>query len=74
MSLIGKPIRSRITGAKGAIVDYDRKNLIVSFSVGGIKVPLSEYSKLLEMSDETKEEVEEYIRSLKRPVKKAEEE
>ena len=70
MSLIGKPIKSRITGMKGAIVDYDRKFLIVSFSIGGVKVPLSKYSDLLEMSDQTKEEVEEYIRSLKKPSKK----
>jgi len=73
MSLIGKPIKSRITGMKGAIVDLDRKFLIVSFSMGGARVPLSKYSELLEMSDETKEEVEEYIRSLKRPSRRAKE-
>ena len=73
MSLIGKPIKSRITGMRGAIVDHDRKFLIVSFSMGGVKVPLSKYSELLEMSDETREEVEEYIRSLKKPSRKAKE-
>ena len=72
MSLIGKPITSRITGMKGAIVDIDRKFLIVSFTMGGAKIPLAKSFELLEMSPETQNELEEYIASLKKPRKKAE--
>lgn len=72
MSLIGKSITSRITGMKGAIVDIDRKFLIVSFSMGGAKIPLAKSFELLEMSAETQNELEEYIASLKKPRKKAE--
>lgn len=72
MSLIGNPITSRITGMKGAIVDIDRKFLIVSFSMGGAKIPLAKSFELLEMSAETQNELEEYIASLKKPRKKAE--
>ena len=72
MSLIGRPITSRITGMKVAIVDIDRKFLIVSFSMGGAKIPLAKSFELLEMSAETQNELEEYIASLKKPRKKAE--
>ncbi len=72
MSLIGRPIISRITGMRGAIVDIDRKFLIVSFSMGGVKIPLAKSFELLEMSQETQDELEEYTASLKKPHKTAE--
>ncbi len=70
MSLIGRPIKSKMTGTKGAIVDADRKHLIVSFSVGGVKIPLAKYADLIEVSEETRDLIEEYILSLKRPIRK----
>ncbi len=71
MSLIGRPIISHITGMKGAIVDIDKKFLIVSFSIGGVKIPLAKSFELLEMSQETQDELEEYIASMKKPHKTA---
>lgn len=71
MSLIGRPVKSRKTGVKGVIVDCDRKFLIVSFSMGGARVPLSRYADLLEVSEQTGEMIEEYILSLKRTGKKS---
>jgi len=40
--------------------------------MGGAKIPLAKSFELLEMSQETQNELEEYIASLKKPRKKAE--
>lgn len=74
MNLAGQNITSRITGKKGFITGYDRKNLMVTFEYGGsISVPLRKYDDLFEMSEETRKAIEEYIESLKPRRKKAEE-
>jgi len=74
MSLAGKTIKSSTTGTKGVIKGADKKNLIVSFTYfGDIVVPLRRYNELLVVSEEVKEEIEEYIASLNKTKKKTEE-
>ena len=70
MSLIGTPIKSKLTNINGFITGIDKKNISVTFTYGGIiTVPLQKHEDLLIMSDEAREELLEYIESFKRSKK-----
>ena len=70
MSLIGTPIKSKLTNINGFITGIDKKNISVTFTYGGIiTVPLQKHEELLSMSDEAREELLEYIESFKRTKK-----
>ena len=70
MSLIGTPIKSKLTNINGFITGIDKKNLSVTFTYGGIiTVPLQKHEDLLSMSDEARQELLEYIESFKRTKK-----
>lgn len=67
MSLIGTPIKSKLTNINGFITGIDKKNISVTFTYGGIiTVPLQKHEELLSMSDEAREELLEFIESFKR--------
>ena len=70
MSLIGTPIKSKLTNINGFITGIDKKNISVTFTYGGIiTVPLQKHEELLTMSDEARQELLEYIESFKRTKK-----
>ncbi|MBO4919542.1 MAG: hypothetical protein J5365_05235 [Erysipelotrichaceae bacterium] len=70
MSLIGTPIKSKLTNINGFITGIDKKNISVTFTYGGIiTVPLQKHEELLSMSDEARQELLEYIESFKRTKK-----
>ena len=70
MSLIGTPIKSKLTNINGFITGIDKKNISVTFTYGGIiTVPLQKHEDLLTMSDEARQELLEYIESFKRTKK-----
>ena len=67
MSLIGTPIKSKLTNINGFITGIDKKNISVTFTYGGIiTVPLQKHEELLSMSDVAREELLEFIESFKR--------
>ena len=70
MSLIGTPIKSKLTNINGFITGIDKKYISVTFTYGGIiTVPLQKHEDLLSMSDEARQELLEYIESFKRTKK-----
>ena len=70
MSLIGTPIKSKLTNINGFITGIDKKYISVTFTYGGIiTVPLQKHEELLSMSDEARQELLEYIESFKRTKK-----
>ena len=68
MSIIGSSIRTDISGV---ITGIDKKKLLISFQYGGIiSVPMNKYEDMLYVSEETKEEIRQYLEDLKNQNKK----
>ena len=70
MNIKGRRIRSRITGKQGIIERVEKGKLYISFNgLGVIPIDLKKYSEILDVDDETKEELDSLVASL-HPTKK----